>query len=91
MTKLVEARAFAIWRYASARYWDVSYEEVSEATGVGLNQVAQVITLKGWGGRIGKGRSRRGTSATAAKGHRTKGHSFDENSLDLWQLIGEET
>jgi hypothetical protein len=90
MSKQIEARAFAIWRYANARDWDVSYDEISDATGLKRSQIDSTIKEKGWAGKIGRGRGGRGTSAGAAKASRTKGYRFDENALDLCQIIGEE-
>ena len=91
MTKLVEARAFAIWRYANRRDWDVSYEEIADATGFEPSQVRYIISAKGWGGRIGAGRNGGGGFSPTARAMREKnrGNRFDENALDLCQIIGE--
>jgi hypothetical protein len=90
MTKLVEARAFAIWRYANRRDWDVSYEEIADATGFERSQVSYIISAKGWGGRIGAGRNGgRSTAAATSMREKSRGNRFDENALDLCQIIGE--
>lgn len=91
MSAQLEARAFAIWRYAKPRDWDCSYEEIVDATGMRLALVKTAIRAKGWGGRIGAGR--RAESNDAAKWKRTaiaaksRGGNFDENALDLCQLV----
>lgn len=88
MTAQLEARAFAIWRYANSRDWDVSYDEISDATGLTRNEVHSTIKRKGWGGRIGSGAGTVGSSQKASLMQKKKGYRFDENNLDLCQLIG---
>ena len=51
-TQRTRARAFAIWRFASPRDWNVTYEEIGEATGLKVGQVQWSIHVMGWGGRI---------------------------------------
>jgi hypothetical protein len=93
MTKKLEARAFAIWRYANPREWDVSCDEIADATGLTRSQVNTTIGAKGWGGKIGRGRAFRvyNTSQMASLREKNKGHRFDENALDLCQIIGDES
>lgn len=84
-----DARAFAVWRYANAQDWDCSYDEIADATGLTHNQVKETFRRENWFGRIGSG-SRGGAigGGRSSKAHRTKGHRFDENALDLCELIG---
>lgn len=53
MTAQLNARAFLIWRYAAPRQWDVSYDEIADATGLTRMQVQGIIKRKDWGGRTG--------------------------------------
>lgn len=87
MTPQLEARAFAIWRFAEPRGWDVSYDEIADATGLTESQVKYAIIQKGWGGKIGSGGVGRLTSEKAHKLHKSLGHRFDENALDVVDLM----
>lgn len=93
MTPQLEARAFAIWRYAAPLKWDCTHAEIARATGLSCSQIRHAIHAKGWGGRIAKW----GHSAEAgaenlrignAASHKSRGHRVDENELDLLQLMG---
>lgn len=89
MTVTSKARDFAIWRYANAKDWDCSYDEIADDTGLTRNQVLYSIKRNGWGGKISRGRGRHGfTSIQTSKGQHTKGFRADENTLDLCDLIG---
>ena len=90
MTAQFEARAYIIWRYADPRDWDVSYDEIADATGLTYNQVHGTIQAKGWGGKIGSGSQsakERITKNTNAIYHKRAGHRFDENALDVVDLM----
>lgn len=56
-TQRTKARAFAIWRYANPRDWNVTYDEIVEATGMKYHDVANTIHKMGWAGRINRSRS----------------------------------
>lgn len=89
MTQQLEARAFAIWRYAEPREWDVSYEEIADATGLTYNAVNDTIYIKRWGGKIGGGRRDDNTAQrrSMTKFHKIQGHNFDYNALDVVDLM----
>lgn len=85
MSKL-DAQAFLIWRFANPKEWDVSYDQIAEATGLTRRQVDVAIQAKRWGGRIGRGRQEdRGGGPRYSQFKR--GANVDINALDLTQLM----
>ncbi|QDP66978.1 MAG: hypothetical protein Unbinned3138contig1000_20 [Prokaryotic dsDNA virus sp.] len=85
MTPRIEAYAFMIWRFAAARDWNVNYDEIARATGLGRNEIGRAIYVKGWGGRI---RSARGRELIRrANAFRTSPHNIDPNLYELTDLI----
>jgi hypothetical protein len=90
MTPKQHAHASRVLWYAKPRDWDCSYDEIAEATGLTYKQVNATITRMGWGGRIGMRRRKEKISRErVAKMSRTQGYRFDENALDLVDLIGQ--
>ena len=90
MTQQLEARAFAIWRFAQPLDWDVSMDEIADAVGLTRSQVNNAISAKGWGGKIGMGRnagSRDNGIRAAHMLHKRAGRRFDDNALDVVDLM----
>jgi hypothetical protein len=83
MTPHIEALAYRIWAYANPREWDCSHAEIADGTGISIDMVAQVISAKGW-----KGRVPRGGPMEAANGalHR-RGYAIDHNIIGVDQLM----
>jgi len=86
MTPKLEARAFAIWRYAEPRDWNVSYDDIERATGLDARQIGYVINRKGWAGRIRSHSARRGWQAARASLVR-RGVDHDINDIPVDVLM----
>ena len=50
-----EALAYRIWAYANPLGWDCTLSELSEALDAKLESVRNVVSMKGWGGRLRSG------------------------------------
>lgn len=85
-----EAVAFRIWAYAHRHGWNVTAQQIADATGFSRSYVNGIISSKGWTGRLAgcdeitRAAGRRGN---AAKALRTRGRKFDENALDVVELM----
>lgn len=87
-TQRTKARAFAIWRYANPRDWNVTYEEIAEATGMTVNQVHWVFAQMGWWGRIKDGQVGGILLAQRSfKARGTEGNNRYEEHADLTQIF----
>jgi len=85
-----EASAFRIWAHAHRHGWNVTARQIADATGLRESYVLNIISLKGWTGRLaGRDESTRSRilQAGAAKGARSRGYKFDENALDVVDLM----
>lgn len=87
MTPKYEAIAFRIWQYASPRDWRVSYDELAEELALTYSQVYNAIRAKGWGGKVMSATKSDYGKRSMAMLHMRNGHRFDENTLDLCDLI----
>jgi hypothetical protein len=86
-TQRTKARAFAIWRFAHPRDWNVTYEEIGEATGLTVGQVYWVIQAMHWTGNVRDGQKAGISSRTAYKVSGARGHNRHEEHADLTQIF----
>ena len=79
-TQRTRARAFAIWRCASPRDWNVTYEEIGETTGLTRGQIQKVLDGVGWRWRVNPSRF----SRVELKSRRSRNDGFVS---DLTQIF----
>lgn len=87
MTPHMEALAYRIWAYANPRGWKCSYAEIVDGTGIGYGMVANVISKKGWEGRVPRGWSTNSDRSAAYATKHSKGYDIDPNLLAVDQLM----
>lgn len=83
MTPHMEALAYRIWAYAKPRDWECSYAEIADWTKISEDMVAQVISAKGWRGRVPHGKPMEAANGAL---HR-RGYAVDQNIIGVDQLM----
>ena len=81
-------RKFQIWRDCQDHGWERSSEEIGSNIGIEAGHVRDTLIRAGWTGRIGDSEARSANSRV--NGHRTNRHygrSFDENTMDVTELM----
>jgi len=56
MNPRIEAAAFRIWQYATAREWNVTVTEIADALDMTMPTVRNICTKRGWSNRLRVGR-----------------------------------
>lgn len=90
LTPRTEAVAYRIWGFAAPRGWRVTQRQIADAIREPLDTVSKTICAKGWQGRtLGNDPEARTEKARnmIAQRNRARGSVYDENTLDLTQLI----
>jgi hypothetical protein len=95
MTKLSprqEAHACRIWGIAKACNWQITQRAIAIELGMDFRAVSEVIKLKGWSERLDPDARNEsahdGISRAWNRINRRMGNNFDENNLDLADMIG---
>ena len=81
-------RKFQIWADCKKHGWDRSAEEIGEGIGREANYGHTIVSAAGWTGRIGdREKARRSKQRNAARLGQIMGRRFDENTMDVTELM----
>ena len=81
-------RKFQLWADCEKHGWDRSRGEIADSIGIEVGSVSNTFSRAGWSGRSGDAEMRsRVSEGGIQKSNRTMGRKYDDNMLDVTELM----
>jgi len=88
LSPLQEAHACRIWGIAKEHNWKITQKVVADILGLDYRNTRRIISAKGWNDKFDKAEAELAKRRGGFMRKKRYGGDFDENSLDLVDLIG---